>query len=129
VRRPRAETLKRARTTARRRQLATWRKAVAAAKAVATPTARVLRRGLDVRMRAWLIVSQPPARVHTMPADVAGHPRTLHVPGSVLRPVMDAWTAGDRESAAEELEDVFLAVYGLPGATLEEVEWCQVNVP
>jgi hypothetical protein len=128
--------LKRVKSTARRRQLSIWRKAVAAAKATIAPTQRIRRRGIDMRIRGWLIVSAPPARVHTMPADAHvgrnRRHRTVHVPGELLGDAMGLWEAGDREAAAEAVEGAFLTAYELPSTAdrpveLEHVEWAQIE--
>lgn len=121
--------------TARRRQLAAWRKATQAGVRV-DPLDTVAANGIDMRMRAWLIVSSPPSRVHTMPAsEHVGpntHARYQPVPGSELADALAAWREGDRDLAGELIDRAFLDAYGLPDIAgrhteLEDVEWTQIR--
>lgn len=112
--------------TANRRARAAWKARNDSILAGWSPIGRVRRAGLNMRLRAWLIVSQPPARVQTMPADAGGRPRYQWVPGNLLGSVLDSWQAGDREVAGLQLVDAFLIAYMLPGAEVTAIDWCQV---
>jgi hypothetical protein len=116
-RRPGRDTLRRLRAAARLR--------------LAGPRlAQVRRLGILMRLTAEIRVSRV-WRTHHMPSDVAGRPRMVHVGPELMRPVLDAWEAGDVDQAgAQLLEAFFTAYWGEPEpAEMATIERVQLRLP
>lgn len=92
--------------------------------------ARARRHGLRMRIRAWITVSRPPPKVHTMPADVAGRPAYTHLEPYLVDPVLDVWERDDEDAAgAQLLAAFFLAYWGAANpAEIDEIEWVEVRL-
>lgn len=80
--------------------------------------AGVRRRGIDMRLGAYIRVSQL-MRFHVMPADAGNRPRYVHISGRRMADVMAAFPAVD--PTEEELLAAFFGAYWGDDDPLEEI--------
>ncbi len=110
--------------TARSREAVTRLRAAAQRQSSRRRADEVRRHGLSMRLRAAIRVSRV-WKVHTMPADVGGRPRFVHM--DELGAAVDAWQRGDLDEAGGIVLAAFFDSYwGAPDpAEMGEIEFVE----